>query len=149
MWAARDLQGYLAMAFSEAATKKRRGRPSVYTREMFGDQECGDKLKSVQDNLFSDLSDRARVNTHYYIQCQKIAEREFGRKWFQGIFVTSHGRFKNFGIAEQIGRMSLQNGYSDSDCITVLKMALEYLNEGYKVKEIERWIRHGRNTGEW
>ena len=45
--------------------------------------------------------------------------------------------------------MSLQNNFDQESCEWALKVALRALAEGFTVREIERYLRHGRNYNEW
>ncbi|MCL2816197.1 MAG: hypothetical protein FWD23_16515 [Oscillospiraceae bacterium] len=45
--------------------------------------------------------------------------------------------------------MSKSEGYSDEDVIRIAKAAIQGKKDGYSVKEIEKYIRHGRVTNEW
>lgn len=135
----------------EAATKKRRGRPTVYTRDLRGDQDAGDSAKAIHDGIFSDMEPRARVNMHYVTAGMSIADKLLGKDGARREFTSPKtGKFKGQAILEQVGRMKLQNGYGDGDCMTVLETALHLRNaDGWTVREAERWIRRGRTTGEW
>ena len=53
------------------------------------------------------------------------------------------------GILSQLGRMLRIEGYSESDVIEIAKKAIKGKKNGYSVKEIEKYIRNGRMTGEW
>ena len=135
----------------EAASKKRRGRPTVYTRDLCGDQNAGDSAKAAHDSIFYDMEARARVNMHYVIAGLEIADALLGKDGARREFTApTTGRLKGQAILEQVGRMKLQDGYSDGDCRAVLGTALHLRNsEGWTVRDIERWIRHNRTTGEW
>lgn len=52
-------------------------------------------------------------------------------------------------ITEQLGRMREQDGYSDSDILTVAKTAAKAYHDGYTVKQIKAYILNGRKNGEW
>ena len=52
-------------------------------------------------------------------------------------------------ILNKLGRMLRIDGYSEKDVIEIAKVAIKGKKEGYSVKEIEQYIKHGRKTGEW
>ena len=52
-------------------------------------------------------------------------------------------------ILNQLGRMHRIEGYSEKDVVKVAKAAIKDKKDGYSVKEIEQYIKHGRKTGEW
>ena len=52
-------------------------------------------------------------------------------------------------ILNQLGRMHMIEGYSNEDVIAIAKEAIKGKKDGYSVKEIEKYIRYGRLTGEW
>jgi hypothetical protein len=48
-----------------------------------------------------------------------------------------------------LGRILRTEGYSKNDVIAIAKEAIKGKKDGYSVKEIEKYIMHGRQTGEW
>ena len=52
-------------------------------------------------------------------------------------------------ILNQLGRMLRIEGYSKNDMIAIAKEAIQGKKDGRSVKVIERYIIHGRLTGEW
>lgn len=114
----------------ESATKNRRGRPRIYTDVLY--------------SIYNDKEKRVAQNMYYVAQAIILLGEKPG-----GFFVTEKGNIRRQGIAEQIGRMHKQDGYSDEDCIEVYKTAMELYAQGFSVKAIEKMIRHGRTTGEW
>jgi len=51
-------------------------------------------------------------------------------------------------ILNQLGRMSCE-GFSNECVIRIAKAAIQGKKDGYSVKDIEKYIRHGRVTDEW
>lgn len=93
---------------------------------------------------------RSQTNMHYVIEGLRIAHDVYGKEEAQSMFTFPSGNFKGAGILEQIGRMRLQDGYSENDCAEILKTAVTLRNEyGYTAKAAAQWIRTGRTTGEW
>lgn len=45
------------------------------------------------------------------------------------------------GVLEQIGRMRVQDGFSDGDCIYIANLAADAVNGGFTSREVERTIR--------
>ena len=117
---------------TEAATKKKRGRPANPMLEVFR-VSYPEREKRAAQNL-------------YYV-CAAVIE--ILKQKPGSFFVTGKGNFRRNGIAEQIGRMYEQNGYSEEDCKTIAEQAQELYKAGFSVKAIEKWIRTGRTTGEW
>jgi hypothetical protein len=118
-----------------SATKnKKRGRPRI-----------------ADDNhrtLFYDYQDRAQTNMYYVVVAYAIISKTWGEDKFKAHFVNSTGKYKRQAILEQIGRMYLQNGYSESDCMQIVDIALNLL-EKYTVKQVENWLRYCRNNDDW
>lgn len=113
-----------------AATKNKRGRPRIY----------GDILYTI----YFDEEKRVAQNKYYVGATVKMMDQKPG-----DFFVTPKGNLRRQGIAEQIGRMNKQDGYTEDECKKVCNWAMDLYAKGYKVKAIEHWIRNGRITGEW
>ena len=129
----------------ETVSKNKRGRPTVYARE-FGD-DGGKQMEAINKATFSDLeSARSRTDLIYYLEAHSLLseQAEYRETWY-----TPAGNFKGKSVLVQIGRMRLQNNYSEESCRKVAAMAADYLKQGYTVRAVEKWIRHGRNTNEW
>ena len=121
--------------------KKKRGRPSVFMRTL-GDESFAEVLRQSYDLE----SERSITNELYYHEGMSIAQKVCGTR---EIFFTPKGKSQRNCILEQIGRMSLQNNYDQESCEWALKVALRALEEGFTVREIERYLRHGRDYNEW
>ena len=126
----------------EADSKIKRGRPNVYARTFGKD---GESMKEFNKNLFPSDGERSIANMVYVIDGQGISDTVCNAR---STFYTPHGRSKGQAILEQIGRMHLQDGYSEEACKEALKVALNLWKQGFKVKDIERYIRNVRKTGE-
>ena len=128
----------------EAATKKKRGRPSVFVRDGM------EEYKKLTLALYPNESPRTTANRHYETTGLQIFEEatiDHGELMFSK-YPIGRGTVKS-GIFEQVGRMYLQNGYSIEDCVTILQLSANALHEGATVKQIISYIRHGRITNEW
>ena len=121
--------------------KKKRGIPSVFMRTL-GDESFAEVLRQSYDLE----SERSITNELYYHEGMSIAQKVCDTR---GIFFTPKGKSRRNCILEQIGRMSLQNNYDQESCEWALQVALRALEEGYTVREIENYLRHGRNFNEW
>jgi len=133
----------------EAATKNKRGRPTVFEK-VYGD----DGFKSSIRAMKSDDSDRTVTNQLYVSEGLSLAEKVYGKMKMDGDSTINsiffhNGKGKGIGILEQIGRMHLQNNFDEESCILVLKAAVDAKQDGTPVKIIEKWLRHGRNYNEW
>lgn len=118
-----------------AATKnKKRGRPRI--------ADANHRM------LFCNYQDRAQTNMYYAVVAYAIISKTWGDDKFKAHFVNSVGNYKRQAILEQIGRMYLQNGYSESDCMQIVDIALNLL-EKYTVKQVENWLRYCRNNDDW
>lgn len=127
-----------------AATKKKRGRPSVFERD--GKQDWKSTLKAI----YPDDMPRTTVNRYYSTDGLQIFDKatiDHGELLFSK---APNGRFIcKEGIFEQVGRMRVQDGYSLEDCVYILQLSANSLYEGATVKQIVSYIRHGRKTNEW
>lgn len=65
-----------------------------------------------------------------------------------GVF-SRNGRRRWTGIVEQIGKMYLQNNYSETTCTQTAEQAIFYLEIGMAPQAVESWIRQGRIANEW
>lgn len=133
----------------------KRGRPNVFARD--GSLEYRETMLSLLDVT----TNRGLANAHYQMQGVGIikeaaSEIPYSELLFEegNIYAGVKGTiscglgFKK-GIAEQIGRMLIQDGFCMEDCVEVAKISAKALHDGFTVKEIEKYIRHGRTTGEW
>lgn len=127
---------------TEAATKKR-GRPTIHS----------DSLKEGMSLMFPGLSERSLVNLYFAAGGYDVAEQLLGKDKASRSFLHSPDEpcgsklYRGQGILEQVGRMKLQDGYSDNDCKTIMGIALRLRDNGWTVRDVERWIRNGRTTG--
>ena len=113
----------------EAATENKRGRPRMFKDMLYA--IYSDKEKRVAQNL-------------YYAGCTiTLLQQHPG-----DFFITEKGNLRRQGIAEQIGRMSVE-GFTEEDCKKIAETAMKLFERGWTVKALEHWIRHGRKTHEW
>lgn len=131
----------------ETVSKKKRGRPSIYYKQ-YGDDPT---MHNVIDNMMTDLeSERSKTNYIYYLGGMTLLQQHLGEQGFADTFFTPGKRKAKWNcIVEQIGRMKLQNNYSDESCYQIADLAIQYLKNGHTVRAVEGWIRQGRNTNEW
>lgn len=114
----------------EADTKKGRGRPRTFKNTLYA--------------IYSDKEKRTAQNLYYAGDAVMILGQKPG-----DFFVSAKGKLRRQSIAEQIGRMHIQDGYSETDCKTIAEKAIALYENGFPVKTIETMIRHGRTTGQW
>ena len=114
---------------------KKRGRPP--------------KANVYWKTLFRDLQGRTLTNMYYVGEAQRLLIDAWGNERYLDVFVKQTGKFKYQSVLEQIGRMYDQNGYNEGSCIEIAETALKLLENGYRVKAVADWVRHGRNTNEW
>lgn len=112
----------------EADTKNKRGRP----RGIIGE------LARITANQWDD-TDRAIKNRLYAVKCIQLDEASL-----KPFFVTSTGKLKRQGIAEQIGRMKVYGTASDAELLQLAHNCIEQYKSGHPVKEIEQHLRQAR-----
>ena len=128
-----------------AATRNKRGRPDIFEAYMVEP----DKARNLHRSVFNDKDGRTLTNEFYACYGYNHIIRDIRDEELKQIFWTEKGKWKAKGIAEQIGRMYLQNNYDLESCQRMTIKAVEFLEQGYTVKQIERWLRHGRNFNDW
>lgn len=127
----------------EAASKKKKGRPSVFARPSGREEE--QVYKSIFESLHTG-SARKLANMLYVTEGHSIADECVN---VRETFFTKDGTAKGQAILEQIGRMRLQDGYSEDSCKTVLEVSVKLWQAGLPVKTIESKIRQSRISGNW
>lgn len=130
-----------------AGTK--RGRPTVAAQHM--DEDFANFIASTS----KDKTTRTQAAIFYRAAVYGLlSEAASDIPYLDGIFciVEQDGmpgvKQKN-EIIEQLGRMLEQDGFSESDVLTVAKIAAEAYHNGYTVKQIKAYILNGRKTGQW
>ena len=118
------------MTITEAATKKKRGRPQKLTEDFY--------------SIVPEMEKRPAQNFYYAGVAIELMNEQPG-----GFFVSEKGKLRRNGIAEQIGRMFAQDGFSKAKCEEIYEMAKHLYKHGYQVKTIEKIIRRGRMTGDF
>ena len=132
----------------ETVSKNKRGRPTVKSRLYCDDSKVYDMIKSDSSNE----SERSHTNAMYWFEGMRIIELQYPdeggtyNSFIRGFFFTGGGKKRRSTIVEQIGRMSAQNGFDDAVCLGVAVKAIQYIKDGYTVREVERWIRELRNN---
>jgi len=127
--------------------KKGRGRPTVTEKMMGGSAEAYEKIIMGGKRRCSrrTISDTAYAFAAAGILSEAASEIE-------DLEVLADFRpeseYMCRSILNQLGRMA-HGGFSKEFVIIVAKAAIGDRKNGYSVKEIERYIRNGRLTGEW
>ncbi len=127
--------------------KRSRGRPTVAT-EYFGNaaqafgmiMSAGKKVtkRSIADYVYCDAALRI------------IKEAASEIPFVEEIFSVDREKEQYCrSILSQLGRMSIQDSYTDVDVIAIARIAAEARHDKCTVKQIEKYIRRGRMTGEW
>lgn len=110
---------------SEAATKNKRGRPPTFTPAYY--------------DIWNDMEKRTAQNMYYVgITVMDILNIQRGEETF---FTTANGRFKQQGIAEQIGRMYAAGLLNKDQCKELAETVIEEYQQGTPAKEIQRQLR--------
>ena len=124
--------------------KRRRGRPSVT------EKIAGSHAKSYEKIITEGKTYRSRrsvVDAAYAITAAGILSEAASE--IDGLETICCDEYQCRSILNQLGRMYRSEGYSKEDVIAIAKEAIQAKKEGHSVKEIERYIKHGRLTGEW
>ena len=124
--------------------KRGRGRPSV--TEMI----AGDNAKKYEMILTSGKRYRTRrsiADAAYALTAAIILSKTEPK--IEDLELICGEEYQCRSILNQLGRMSRTEKYCESDVVKVAKAAIQDKKDGYSVKEIEQYIKHGRKTGEW
>lgn len=105
---------------SEAATKKKRGRPPTHPQEIY-------------DLMFPDEERRPVQNKMYAYELISLLD-ERGKAFF----VTDKGKFRRQGIAEKIGRMYSKGLITDDESRSLAADCMKDYENGEPVKQIEK-----------
>lgn len=128
--------------------RRNRGRPTV------AQKYYGSKAKIMEAIWESGNRFTTKRSTADYIYCTAalriIKESASEIPYIEELYKAG-GQKEWFSrsILSQLGRMSIQDGYSDDDVITIMKIAAKAKHEKHTVKLIELYIKIGRKTGEW
>lgn len=122
-----------------------RGRPSVFQREC---GEMADQMMAVC--VDPEKTKRASTNAYYaYMGVGVIKEAASEIPEYEMLYDPVNRKLRCLGVLEQLGRMLIQDGYSRESVISIAKAAAGARADGVRSKDIERYIAHGRRTGEW
>lgn len=130
-----------------ASTK--RGRPTAAARHV--DEDFANYIASTN----KDKTTRTQAAIFYRTAVSgPLSEAASEIPYLDGIFCIVEkdgvpGVKEKGEIIEQLGRMLEQDGFSESDVLTVAKIAAEAYHNGYTVKQIKAYILNGRKTGQW
>lgn len=122
-----------------AATKKKRGRPTI---QVYADAY---KLNNGYGAYNRELSYRAlqnKVNAEYFIV--NVVDADNAPNDLFDFFYTADGTPKHYGIAEQIGRLLRRKLISIEQAIDITQQAIDEYNHGATSKQIEWQIRQYR-----
>ena len=126
--------------------KRGRGRPTV------AEKIVGDSAATYESVLMGGkrrCSRRTISDTVYAFTAAGILSDAASEIDGLELILNHQTQYMCRSILNQLGRMSKSEGYSDEDVIRVAKAAIQGKKDGYSVKEIEKYIRHGRVTDEW
>jgi hypothetical protein len=123
---------------------KKRGRPSVT------EKIAGDNAKTYEKIITSGKmyrSKRSVADTAYALAAAGVLSEAASE--IQDLDLIFRPDYMCRSILNQLGRMLRIEGYSKNDVIAIAKEAIQGKKDGRSVKEIEKYIIHGRQTGEW
>ncbi len=124
--------------------KRSRGRPRISERI------AGSSAPLYESVVTSGSKCRSRRSTTdlvYAFQSGSVLMEAASE--IEGLELICGDHYQCRSILNQLGRMLLIEGYGENDMIEIAKTAIKAKKDGYTVKEIERYIRQGRMTGEW
>ena len=125
-----------------AENKRKRGRTDIYTKH-YGD--AASIVKSSYENAYSDnIESKRGLNDAFYQLKATFLLMEHDNESFKHNYVTPKGNFKYVSVLIQIGRMLLQDGFSEEACIQTSNTALELIREGHSVHQVAQRIRNHR-----
>jgi len=124
--------------------KNNRGRPRV-AQYIAGDN--ADFYEKLATNGKKFRSQRSIADSAYALSGAIILREAVSD--IDGLELIMNEEYQCRSILNQLGRMRRIEGYSDNAVISIAKEAIKGKKNGYSVKEIEKYIRHGRLTGEW
>ena len=126
--------------------KRGRGRPKV-SEKIVG--SLASKYETIMTNGKDFRSRRSISDTVYAMQAVPILLEVASEIEGLELILKDDERYMCRSIMNQLGRMSLAENYDKESVITIAKMAIYKKQNGCSVKEIEKYIRHGRLTGQW
>ena len=113
----------------EAATKKKRGRPAMFTEAFY--------------QFYSDEERRTAQNIHYLgvaaLHVLKLKREDKGELY--NFFITEKGNFKHCGILEQVGRMYEAGLVDEDEGRDLIERSIKEYKEGASMKDLERGLR--------
>ena len=124
--------------------KNKRGRPTV-TQRMVGDEAALYEKVATNGRVFR--SRRSISDLTYALLALGILSKADPK--IEDLELIWGEKYECRSILNQLGRMCHIEGYSNNDIVAVARAAIQDKKNGYSVKEIEQYIRHGRLTREW
>ena len=126
--------------------KRGRGRPTVTEKWL------GESAKSYESIIMGGkkrCTRRTISDTAYAYTAMKILSEAASEIEDLELILNHQTQYMCRSILNQLGRMSQSEGYSDKCIVRIAKAAIQDRKNGYSVKDIEKYIRHGRVTNEW
>lgn len=124
--------------------KRGKGRPSV-TEKIAGSN--ADSYEKIITGGKQYRSRRSIADTAYGFAAASVLMEAASE--IENLELICNEEYQCRSILNQLGRMQRIEGYSKNDIIEIAKVAIKSKKAGFSVKEIEKYIRNGRLTGEW
>jgi hypothetical protein len=126
--------------------KRGPGRPKI-SEKLLG--ESGKLYESILTNGRQFRSRRSTTDIVYAAEAVKILKEAAAEIEDLELIVELDGHYICRSILNQLGRMRLIENYDKDSIVKIAKLAIYKKKNGCNVKEIEKYIRQGRMTGEW
>ena len=124
--------------------KRHRGRPSV-TEKIAGSSVSHYEYVITEGKKYR--SKRSVADAAYALSAAVVLTEAASE--IEDLEIICGPDYQCRSVLSQLGRMVRQDGFSKADVVNVAKAAIQGKKDGYSIKEIEQYIRHGRMTGEW
>ena len=99
-----------------------------------------------------DRTHRTHISEYYRGAVFGLLEDNSDIPYLEKIFRIDNSRpacYQKCEIIEQLGRMLVQDGYSEDSVIEAATIAAKLYRMGYTVKEIKAYLIRVRKTGSW
>lgn len=103
----------------EAATKKKRGRPARFPKDLY--------------SVYSDKEKRPAQNIYYAGMMIAMLDQKPG-----DFFMRENYSYRRQGVAEKIGRMYFNGKITEDEARTLALEAMELYEKGVSCKELEK-----------
>jgi len=125
--------------------KRGRGRPKITERLVGDSAEFYEKIMMGGRKF---RSRRSVTDTVYAMKAGEILlEAASDINDLNQIFIPDEYMCRS--ILSQLGRMYLVENFDTKSVVTVARLAIDKKMNGCSVKDIEKYIRNGRQTDEW